>query len=140
MVFRVLYIVYLYIPIYVHVPVTHFCNKSLNIPLSPCRFVVYIEAVASDMFGAGARGMINPPDPSRYYPLSLAEVAVFDRGVYDLLLDLTIIYDMAKVCLCVHVCVCVCACVCACVCGRVGGCACVRAWCMHACVNVRMHA
>ena len=58
---------------------------------------MYIEAVASGMFGAGANGMINPPDPSRQYPLSLAEVAVFDRGVYDLLMDLTVIYDMAKV-------------------------------------------
>ena len=61
------------------------------------RFSVYIEAVASDMFGAGASGMINPPDPSRYYSISVAELAVFDRDVYDLLMDLSIIYDMAKV-------------------------------------------
>ena len=61
------------------------------------RFLVYIEAVASDMFGAGAGGMINPPDPSRYYSISVAELAVFDQNVYDLLMDLTIIYDMAKV-------------------------------------------
>lgn len=65
------------------------------------RFSLYIEAVASDMFGAGASGMINPPDPSRYYSISVAEVAVFDRDVYNLLMDLTIIYDMAKVCMCV---------------------------------------
>lgn len=49
------------------------------------------------MFGAGASGMINPPDPSRYYSISMAEVAVFDRDVYNLLMDLTLIYDMAKV-------------------------------------------
>lgn len=53
------------------------------------------------MFGAGASGMINPPDPSRYYSISVAEVAVFDRDVYNLLMDLNIIYDMAKVCMCV---------------------------------------
>ena len=58
---------------------------------------MYIEAVASDMFGAGASGMINPPDPSRHFSISLAEMAIFDRDVYDLLMDLTILYDMAKV-------------------------------------------
>ena len=61
------------------------------------RFVVYIEAVASDMFGVGAKGMINPPDPSRHFSITLAEVAVFDRDIYNLLMDLTVIYDMAKV-------------------------------------------
>jgi alpha-mannosidase len=60
------------------------------------RFSVYIEAVASDMFGAGAKGMINPPDPSRYYSITMAELAVFDRDVYALLMDLTVIYDSAK--------------------------------------------
>ena len=63
---------------------------------------VYIEVVASDMFGAGAGGMINPPDPSRYYSISVAELAVFDRDVYDLLMDLTLIYDIAKVQICSH--------------------------------------
>ena len=58
---------------------------------------MYIEAVASDMFGAGAKGMINPPDPSRYYSIKMAELAVFDRDVYALLMDLTVIYDSAKV-------------------------------------------
>lgn len=58
---------------------------------------MYVEAVASDMFGAGANGMINPPDPSRYYSISVAELVVFDKDVYDLLLDLTTIHDMAKV-------------------------------------------
>ena len=58
---------------------------------------MYIEAVASDMFGAGSDGMINPPDPSRYYSIVMAELAVFDRDVYDLLMDLTVICDMAKV-------------------------------------------
>ena len=61
------------------------------------RFSLYIEAVANDMFGAGASGLINPPDPSRHYSISVAEIAVFDRGVYDLLMDLTVIHDMAKV-------------------------------------------
>ena len=58
---------------------------------------MFIEAVASDMFGAGDRGMINPPNPSRYYSIATAELAVFDRDVYALLMDLTVIYDIAKV-------------------------------------------
>ena len=58
---------------------------------------MFIEAVASDMFGAGDKGMINPPDPSRYYSITTAELAVFNRDVYSLLMDLTVIYDTAKV-------------------------------------------
>lgn len=50
------------------------------------------------MFGAGRDGLINPPDPGKQYPLAMAEIAVFDQAVYDLLMDLTVLYDMSKVC------------------------------------------
>ena len=50
------------------------------------------------MFGAGKDGLINAPDPSRKYTLSMAEVAVFDTSYYQVLMDLTVIIDLAKVC------------------------------------------
>ena len=49
------------------------------------------------MFGAGRDGLINPPDKDKQYPLTMAEIAVFDQAVYDLLMDLTTLYDMSKV-------------------------------------------
>lgn len=49
------------------------------------------------MFGAGKDGLINAPDPLREYTLSVAEVAVFDTACYQLLMDLTVIIDLAKV-------------------------------------------
>ena len=49
------------------------------------------------MFGAGKDGMINPPDPNKHFSLSIAEIAVFDQQVYDLIMDLTVLIDMAKV-------------------------------------------
>ena len=49
------------------------------------------------MFGAGRDGLINPPDPGKVYPLAMAEIAVFDQAVYDLFMDLTVLYDMTKV-------------------------------------------
>lgn len=52
---------------------------------------------ANGMFGAGKDGLINAPDPSRMYSLSMAEIAVFDTDCYDLLTDLTVIIDLAKV-------------------------------------------
>lgn len=61
------------------------------------RFVLYVEVAVNGMFGAGQGGMINPPDPDRHCSLSLSEIAVFDREVYDLIMDLTILYDMTKV-------------------------------------------
>ena len=62
-----------------------------------CRFILYIEAAAYGMFGAGRDGLINPPDPGKVYPLAMAEIAVFDQAVYELLVDLTVLYDMTKV-------------------------------------------
>ena len=53
---------------------------------------------ANGMFGAGKDGLINAPDPSRKYTLSMAEVAVFDTSHYQVLMDLTVIIDLAKVC------------------------------------------
>ena len=38
------------------------------------------------------------PDPDRQFTLKQAEIAVFNRNVWDLLWDFTVIADMAKVC------------------------------------------
>ena len=61
------------------------------------RFILYIEVAANGMFGVGRDGLINPPDEGKTFPLSVAEIAVFDQAVYDLLMDLTVLYDMSKV-------------------------------------------
>ena len=61
------------------------------------RYTLYIEMAANGMFGAGKDGLINAPDASRQYTLSMAEIAVFDPFCYELLLDLTVIIDLAKV-------------------------------------------
>lgn len=42
--------------------------------------------------------MIAPPDPDRRFTLSKAELVVFNRDVYELLVDLEILLDMAQVC------------------------------------------
>ena len=52
---------------------------------------------ANGMFGAGKNGLINAPDPSRHYSLSMAEIAVFDPLCYQVLIDLQVIIDLAKV-------------------------------------------
>ena len=37
------------------------------------------------------------PDPDRQFTLKQAEIAVFNRNVWDLLWDFTVVADMAKV-------------------------------------------
>lgn len=59
--------------------------------------ILYVEMAANGMFGAGKDGLINAPDPKRHYTLSMAEIAVFDAEVYEVLMDLTVIIDLAKV-------------------------------------------
>ena len=58
---------------------------------------MYIEAVVSGMFGAGNNGLINPPQTDRTMTVSQADIAVFDDGVYELLMDLTVLIEQAKV-------------------------------------------
>jgi len=68
----------------------------LSTNATPGRCTLYVEMAANGMFGAGKDGLINPPDPSREYRLSMAEVAVFDAACYEVLMDMTVIIDLAK--------------------------------------------
>ncbi|XP_067676864.1 alpha-mannosidase 2C1-like isoform X2 [Haliotis asinina] len=60
------------------------------------KYTVYIEMACNGILGVGCGGMIQPTDPNRTFTLSTAEIAVFDRQAYDLLLDIMILYEMAK--------------------------------------------
>lgn len=57
-----------------------------------------MELACNGLFGAGKGSMIAPPDPDRKFTLSKAELVVFNRDVYELLVDLEILLDMAQVC------------------------------------------
>lgn len=57
-----------------------------------------MELACNGLFGAGQGSMIAPPDPDRRFTLSKAELVVFNRDVYELLVDLEILLDMAQVC------------------------------------------
>lgn len=56
-----------------------------------------MELACNGLFGAGKGSMIAPPDPDRRVTLSKAELVVFNRDVYELLVDLEILLDMAQV-------------------------------------------
>ena len=58
---------------------------------------MYVEMAANGMFGAGKEGMINPPDPTRSFTLSMVEIAVFNRKAYEVIRDLKILLGMVKV-------------------------------------------
>ena len=49
------------------------------------------------LFGIGEGTMISPPSSTRYFDLSMADIAVFDRDCNQLILDLTMVIGMAKV-------------------------------------------
>lgn len=59
---------------------------------------LFVELACNGLFGAGKGSMIAPPDPDRRFTLSKAELIVFNRDVYELLVDLEILLDMAQVC------------------------------------------
>lgn len=40
--------------------------------------------------------ILDPPDPDRKYALQLADVSVCDAAVYQLLIDLELLFEMAK--------------------------------------------
>ena len=49
------------------------------------------------ILGEGKDSMIGPPNMDKSFTLSQAEIAVFDREVYDLIIDIETLHDMAKV-------------------------------------------
>lgn len=61
-----------------------------------CRQRIYIEMACNGLFGAGNNGLIQEPDPNRQFTLAQAELAVFDRRIYNLILDVEILHGMAK--------------------------------------------
>ena len=49
------------------------------------------------MFGAGDNGMITAPNPDKQFTLSMCEIAVLERKVYNLLREVEMLHDIAKV-------------------------------------------
>jgi len=66
-----------------------------NLPCSS--FTVQVEMACNGMFGAGDNGMIAPPDMERQFTLACCEIVVFDRRVYNLIRDVELLHDIAKV-------------------------------------------
>ena len=87
-----------YIGDYVYTDTKSYQHQQLAVFIKFCRYILYVEAVCNGMFGVGRDGMINPCDENRRFSLNMAEIAVFDQDVYDLIHDLTLLIDMAKVC------------------------------------------
>ncbi|XP_070578443.1 alpha-mannosidase 2C1-like [Ptychodera flava] len=68
---------------------------SQNLTKDELRQTLYIEMACNEMFGGG-NGLINPPDENKEFQLSTAEIAVFDRDVYNLITDFELLIGMAK--------------------------------------------
>ncbi|NXP52211.1 MA2C1 mannosidase, partial [Heliornis fulica] len=62
----------------------------------PHSLTLYVELACNGLFGAGKGSMIAPPDPDRRFTLNKVELVVFNKNVYELLVDLEILLDMAK--------------------------------------------
>ncbi|KAK3097644.1 hypothetical protein FSP39_011690 [Pinctada imbricata] len=77
-------------------------KDRISLPLSKAvsveknRYQFYVEMACNGLFGAGNNGLINPPDVNKMFTLSQAELAVFDRLVYNLQVDIKLLHDMAK--------------------------------------------
>ncbi|KAI0234645.1 Alpha-mannosidase 2C1 [Lamellibrachia satsuma] len=69
-------------------------TKSLD--ESNCRHTLYVEMECSDLFGAGKDGIINPPDPNKYYTLRRADIVVKDPEIYQLLVDFEVLVDLIE--------------------------------------------
>lgn len=57
---------------------------------------LWLEVACNDLFGAGDGGMINPPNLKKMFNVRIAEIAVFEREVFDLYTDFEILVGMAK--------------------------------------------
>ncbi|OPJ70121.1 alpha-mannosidase 2C1 [Patagioenas fasciata monilis] len=74
---------------------SYILTRSLK-EMEPHSLTLYVELACNGLFGAGKGSMIAPPDPDRRFTLSKAELVIFNRDVYELLVDLEILLDMAQ--------------------------------------------
>ncbi|NWU90552.1 MA2C1 mannosidase, partial [Upupa epops] len=74
---------------------SYILTRSLK-ETEPHSLTLYVELACNGLFGAGRSSMIAPPDPDRRFTLSKAELVIFNRDVYELLVDLEILLDMAR--------------------------------------------
>lgn len=71
-------------------------SKSWERKETEQELVYYIEMACNSMFGAGKGGMIDAPDLDKKYALEMANIAVCDTVAYRLLIDLELLFEMAK--------------------------------------------
>ncbi|XP_054706199.1 LOW QUALITY PROTEIN: alpha-mannosidase 2C1-like [Uloborus diversus] len=69
---------------------------SCNTTLEDLRQTFYVEMACNTLLGSGSPTMISPPDRKRYFTLELADIAVFDRQVFDLVMDFEVLHGIAK--------------------------------------------
>ncbi|XP_048766025.2 alpha-mannosidase 2C1-like [Ostrea edulis] len=69
-------------------------SKAMGKDQTKCS--LYIEMACNGVLGVGKDSMIGAPDMNKFFTLSQAEIAVFDREAYDLILDVETLHDMAK--------------------------------------------
>ncbi|XP_053512866.1 alpha-mannosidase 2C1 isoform X4 [Artibeus jamaicensis] len=62
----------------------------------PRSLILYVEVACNGLLGAGKGSMIAAPDPEKMFQVSRAELALFHRDVYKLLLDLELLLGVAK--------------------------------------------
>lgn len=55
----------------------------------------YIEIAANERFGAGDGGMIEPPNPNKYFSLKQANISLFCNDIYKVFMDFDILLAMA---------------------------------------------
>ncbi|KAK0052625.1 alpha-mannosidase 2C1-like isoform X1 [Biomphalaria pfeifferi] len=58
--------------------------------------IIYIEMACNHLFGIGNSALVKPEDDLKTFTLCQAEVALFDRDVFNLILDVETLHDIAK--------------------------------------------
>ncbi|CAG5119019.1 unnamed protein product [Candidula unifasciata] len=69
---------------------------SYNLDAADLQQTVYIEMACNHLFGIGNLAIVKTDDEKKTFTLSQAELAVFDRDVFGMILDIEILHDIAK--------------------------------------------
>ncbi|BFZ09579.1 hypothetical protein BsWGS_12618 [Bradybaena similaris] len=69
---------------------------SYNLDVADVQQTIYIEMACNHLFGIGNVAIVKPEDEKKTFTLSQAQVAVFDRDVFNLVLDIETLHDIAK--------------------------------------------
>src|SRR5689334_15599181 len=71
-------------------------TKNYNFATAPATYTYYVELACNRLFGEGAGDLIAPTDNNRTFSVNRVDLRVFNRDIWNLIIDFQQLHGMAN--------------------------------------------